>query len=51
MSESATEVQSLSETKEEEYREELPSDVVFAPEDDPTDDVTSDVGEWIKKDK
>jgi len=43
--------QSLSETNEKSYPEELPSDVEPAPEDDPTDDVTGDVGEWIKKDK
>ena len=44
-------IQSLSETNEKSYPEELPSDVEPAPEDDPTDDVTGDVGEWIKKDK
>ena len=43
-------IQSLSETNEKSYPEELPSDVEPAPEDDPTDDVTGDVGEWIKKD-
>ena len=43
-------IQSLSETNEKSYPDELPSDVEPAPEDDPTDDVTGDVGEWIKKD-
>jgi len=43
-------IQSLSETNEKSYPEELPSDVEPTPEDDPTDDVTGDVGEWIKKD-
>ena len=42
-------IQSLSETNEKSYPEELPSDVE-PPQDDPTDDVTSDVGDWIKKD-
>ncbi len=36
-------IQSLSETNEKSYPEELPSDVEPAPEDDPTDDVTGDV--------
>ena len=43
-------IQSLSETNEKSYPEELPSDVEPAPEADTTDDVTSDVGDWIKKD-
>ena len=43
-------IQSLSETNEKSYPEELPSDVEPTPEDDPMDDVTGDVGDWIKKD-
>jgi len=42
-------IHSLSETNEKSYPEELPSDVEPVP-DDPTDDVTGDVGDWIKKD-